>query len=62
MGIIGNGKQGVFCENSLDLPKNWKHSTQDNIILNTFDALFTNPPFGSKIQIQGDNILSQYGT
>ncbi len=60
MAIIGNGKEGIFCENSLDLPKNWKADTKIEIKLNMFDVLFTNPPFGAKIPIKGDKILSQY--
>ena len=60
MAIIGNGKEGIYCENSLDLPKNWNTDTRLQIKLNSFDALFTNPPFGSKIPIKGDVILSQY--
>ncbi|MBY9007664.1 MAG: N-6 DNA methylase [Candidatus Lokiarchaeota archaeon] len=60
MAIIGNGKENIFCENSLDLPENWAKKTQMSIKLNSFNALFTNPPFGSKIKIKGDSILSQY--
>ena len=44
MAIIGNGKEGIFCENSLDLPKNWKSDTKLDIKLGIFDVLFTNPP------------------
>ncbi len=60
MAIIGNGKENIFCENSLELPENWKTKTQMNINFNNFDVLLTNPPFGSKIKIKGDRILSQY--
>jgi len=60
MAIIGNGKEHIFCENSLEIPENWKPKTQMSINLNNFDVLFTNPPFGSKIKIKGDRLLSQY--
>jgi len=60
MAIIGNGKENIFCENTLEIPKNWSQNTQISIKLGTFDALFTNPPFGAKIKIKGDKILSQY--
>ena len=60
MAIIGNGKEDIFCENNLDLPKNWSQGTQLNVEMNSFDALFTNPPFGSRIQVRGDKLLSQY--
>ncbi len=60
MAIMGNGKENIFCENSLDSPKNWSQNTQISILLGTFDILFTNPPFGAKIKIKGDQILSQF--
>ncbi|MFX0074122.1 MAG: N-6 DNA methylase [Candidatus Hermodarchaeota archaeon] len=60
MAIIGNGKEGIFCENSLENPSNWDYKTQTHIKLDSFDALFTNPPFGAKIKVKGDSILSQY--
>ncbi|KKL80457.1 hypothetical protein LCGC14_2004570, partial [marine sediment metagenome] len=60
MAIIGNGKENIFCENSLEFPENWNQKTQMSINLNNFNVLLTNPPFGSKIKIKGDRILSQY--
>ncbi|MEJ2250027.1 MAG: N-6 DNA methylase, partial [Candidatus Lokiarchaeota archaeon] len=60
MAIIGNGKENIFCENSLESPTNWKSDTQVSIKLYSFDGLLTNPPFGSKIKIKDKKILSQY--
>jgi len=60
MAIIGDGRGGVFCENSLLPPKDWSHNTQDKIHLGKFDVILTNPPFGTKIPIKGNQILSQY--
>ncbi|MFB3766399.1 MAG: restriction endonuclease subunit M [Methanotrichaceae archaeon] len=60
MAIIGDGRGGVFCENSLLPPIEWKPHAQDSIKLGTFNVLFTNPPFGTKIPVKGYNILSQY--
>ncbi len=60
MAILGNGKENIFCENSLELPTNWKDATKVSIKLNSFDFLLTNPPFGSKIKIKNKTILSQY--
>lgn len=60
MAILGDGRGGVFCENSLDLPKKWKKKTQDKIGLNQFDVLITNPPYGSKIKIDDSAILNQF--
>jgi len=60
MAIIGDGRGGVFCDNSLVPVSEWKHETRDAIQLGTFDVVLTNPPFGSKIRISGEDTLSQY--
>lgn len=60
MAILGDGRGGVFCENSLDLPNRWQYKTQDKINLNKFDVVITNPPYGSKIKIDDKDILQQY--
>ena len=60
MAVIGDGRGGVFCENSLQPPVDWSHQAQDKIKLGTFDVVLTNPPFGAKIPIKGNQILSQY--
>ena len=60
MAIIGDGRGGVFCENSLLPPGEWGHATQDKIKLGSFDVILTNPPFGAKIPIRGTSVLSQY--
>jgi type I restriction enzyme M protein len=60
MAIIGDGRGGVFCENSLLPPKDWHHATQDNIELDSFNVVLTNPPFGTKIPIKGERVLAQY--
>jgi len=60
MAIIGDGRGGVFCENSLLPPAEWHPRTQEAIKPGSFDVLFTNPPFGTKIPIKGQHVLSQY--
>lgn len=60
MAIIGDGRGGVFCENSLLPPAEWGHATQDKIKLGSFDVILTNPPFGAKIPVRGTSVLSQY--
>ncbi len=60
MNLVGDGTTGIFCEDSLELPKNWKSDTQVKIQLGTFDVLLTNPPFGSKIKVEGDEKLKQF--
>lgn len=60
MAILGDGKGGLFCENSLDNPKNWNEKTRIKINKEKFSIILTNPPFGSKIKVQGEDILKQY--
>jgi type I restriction enzyme M protein len=60
MAIIGDGRGGIFCEDSLAEPANWKDQAQSTVKLGKFDIVVTNPPFGSKIKIRGEHKLSQY--
>ncbi|WP_211300953.1 restriction endonuclease subunit M [Aliiruegeria haliotis] len=60
MAIIGDGRGGVFCEDSLAEPQNWSAMTQERTKLGSFDVVITNPPFGSKIKVTGRQKLSQY--
>lgn len=60
MAILGDGKGGIFCEDSLEQPKNWKSLTRQNIKLETFSVSFSNPPFGKDIKVTGKEKLSQY--
>lgn len=60
MAIIGDGRGGVFCENSLESVKEWSHKCQDKIDLGKFDVVITNPPFGSKIPIKEEKVLKQF--
>lgn len=60
LALIGNQRHSVHCENSLDEPTNWTTSTQTSIKLGTFDVILTNPPFGAKIPVVGESLLSQY--
>ena len=60
MAIIGDGRGGVFCENSLDDPSNWRHRMQDEVRLGTFNVVLTNPPFGKKLKIDDQSILNRY--
>lgn len=60
MAIIGDGRGGIFCEDSLAEPSVWKAAAQNAIRLGSFDIVVTNPPFGSKIKVTGSHKLSQY--
>ena len=60
MAILGDGKSGIFCEDSLDIPSNWQDKTKIKIGTGKFSVLLTNPPFGSKIPVRGEDKLKQY--
>jgi type I restriction enzyme M protein len=60
MAILGDGRGGVFCENSLDAPRNWASKTRNSIALSSFDIVITNPPFGKKLKIESQENLLQY--
>ena len=60
MALVGDGRGGIFCANSLERHEVWPSAMQDKIKLGTFDVVLTNPPFGKKIVIEGKAILSQF--
>lgn len=60
MAIMGDGKGGVFCEDSLERPENWSDKTRQKIHMGDFSVVLTNPPFGSKIPVTGEDKLKQY--
>jgi type I restriction enzyme M protein len=60
MNLVGDGTTGIFCEDSLENPKNWHSGAQIKIEWGTFDVLLTNPPFGDKIKVKGEEKLKQY--
>jgi len=60
MAIMGDGKGGIFCEDSLERPENWSSKTRQKVHMGDFDIVLTNPPFGSKIPVTGEDKLKQY--
>ena len=60
LAILGDGRGGVHCENSLDRFDNWNPKTIEDIQAGTFDVIVTNPPFGKKLSIDTTEILSLY--
>ena len=60
MAMVGDGQGGIACENSL-VPFEQMHGhARDVLRPESFDYLLTNPPFGSKIKIEGRETLAQY--
>lgn len=60
MAIVGDGRGGIFCEDSLINPEEWSSIMKEKVKLGSFDVLLTNPPFGSKIPITDKSLLGQY--
>lgn len=60
MTLVGDGQSGVFCEDSLDNFHNWNEKTKVKIKQNSFSIVITNPPFGAKIPVSGEEKLKQY--
>lgn len=60
MTLIGDGTSGVVCDDSLDTSSNWREITNQKIQLGQFDVLLTNPPFGAKIPVRGEDKLKQF--
>lgn len=58
--LLGESEYHIFCENSLEQPKKWNKETQQQIQLNSFDLILTNPPFGAKIPVIGNDLLKQF--
>lgn len=60
MAILGDGRGGIFCENSLENMKKWSIKAQTQIVAGSFNIVLTNPPYGSKLKIDDQSILKQY--
>ena len=60
MAILGDGRGGVYCGNSLVNPKEWPPLMSAGVKLGQFDVVMANPPFGAKIPIKGAETLRQY--
>ena len=60
----GDGSTNVFHADSLLPPGEWPDDAQNNVARNIrpnyFDAILTNPPFGSKIPINDPHVLAQF--
>lgn len=60
LAMHGDGSMNVFPENSLLPPGEWKTVVRENISFDSFDVLFTNPPFGSKLSVDDPHILDRF--
>ena len=59
MAISGDGRSNVVQQNSLDAPSEFDGEAQSRFVresaLREFDAVLTNPPYGTKIKVQKDD-------
>ena len=60
MVMNNDGRGGLFSLNSLLKPSAWPKQVQQIIELGSMDYVMTNPPFGTKIKVEGQDILEQY--
>jgi type I restriction enzyme M protein len=51
MAILGDGKSGIFIEDSLN-EKQWSDLARANIHQGGFDYVLTNPPFGKDVKVK----------
>ena len=60
MVMNNDGAGGLTQADSLKDPVGWSAEAMRLAPLNSFDYLFTNPPFGTKIRIDSPEVLDQY--
>ena len=60
MALVGDGRGGVFCQNTLDPFADWLPLVRDEVRPGTFDVVLTNPPFGKKIVVKGEAVIGQF--
>jgi type I restriction enzyme M protein len=61
MVMNNDGRGGLFALNALWKPSRWPNKeAQELIELGSMDYVMANPPFGTKIKIEGQDILEQF--
>lgn len=60
MVMNNDGSGGLFQANSLENPHKWPRPLREAIPLGSIDVIVSNPPFGAKIPIDDEDMLSQY--
>jgi type I restriction enzyme M protein len=59
MVMNNDGEGGLFQADSLVHPHRWHPTAREGVPLGSVDVLFTNPPFGANIKVDGER-LEQY--
>lgn len=60
MVMNNDGSGGLFQANTLENPHRWATKLREAVPLGSIDVIVSNPPFGAKIPIDDEEILSQY--
>ena len=61
MVMNNDGRGGLFALNALWKPSRWPNKeAQELIELGSMDYVMANPPFGTKIKVEGQDILEQF--
>lgn len=60
MVMNNDGSGGLFQANTLESPHKWPPKLREVVQLGSIDVIVSNPPFGAKIPIDDEEILSQY--
>lgn len=60
MVMNNDGSGSLHQANTLDNPHRWSRELRDDVQLGSTDVIVSNPPFGAKIPIDDEDILSQY--
>lgn len=60
MVMNNDGEGGLFQGNTLENPHRWSPELRSAVKLGGIDVIVSNPPFGAKIPIDDEAILSQY--
>lgn len=60
MVMNNDGEGGLFQGNTLENPHRWSPELRRAVKLGEIDVIVSNPPFGAKIPIDDEAILSQY--
>ncbi|SMF45148.1 type I restriction enzyme M protein [Cellulosimicrobium cellulans J34] len=60
MVMNNDGSGGLFQANTLENPHKWSRALREALPPGSVDVIVSNPPFGAKIPIDDEDILSQY--
>ncbi|MGV0389907.1 N-6 DNA methylase [Corynebacterium phoceense] len=60
MVMNNDGSGGLWQSNTLVNPHSWPVTLRERVPLGSIDVIVSNPPFGANIQVDDEEILSQY--